>query len=307
MLVTIILTCYKQEKFIEKTILSVINQKYNNRELLIWDDSPDDNCRKIISKFVKKYPKKIYAWHHNPNKWIVGNMQFLIDQRNKKSEYIAFLEWDDCLFPEYLEKKLSIFNKYPDVKLVYNEVTTVNEDSRIISEKSLKKWNAKFCRKWKISYEKLISEPYYSSRSSLMVRSEVFNNYTIFSKNLWYKTLISDIYFYNQIANNENIYGIEEPLLYYRVHWNSTSRSVYNSISLYLDMINYINYLFEQWFINPSIYKKQICKHSLIIALVALKKSFWISTFITLKMLGKECVNFLRYRYISCVNAIKHK
>ena len=44
MLVTIILTCYKQEKFIEETILSVINQKYDNWESLVGDDILDDNC-----------------------------------------------------------------------------------------------------------------------------------------------------------------------------------------------------------------------------------------------------------------------
>lgn len=161
MKISIILTCYLQEKFIEKSIFYVINQKNNNRELLIWDDSPNDNCRNIILKYVKKYPDKIFAWHHNPNKWIVNNMLFLISQIDKKSEYVAFLEWDDCLSSEYLEKKLNIFNKYPYVKLVYNEVTTVNEDSRIISERYLKKCGAKFCKKWRI-VQILFSERYLS-------------------------------------------------------------------------------------------------------------------------------------------------
>lgn len=55
MLVTIILTCYKQEKFIEETILSVVNQRYKNRELLIGDDFPDDSCkdRVLLIWFVK--------------------------------------------------------------------------------------------------------------------------------------------------------------------------------------------------------------------------------------------------------------
>lgn len=304
MLISIVLTCYKQEKFIEETILSVIKQKYENRELLIWDDSPDDKCRNIISKYIKKYPDRIKAWHHNPNKWIVNNMQFLLNQRNKKSEYVAFLEWDDCLFPEYLDKKLEVFQNYPNVKLVYNELTAIDENSWVVVEKLLKSQKIKFCKKWKISYEKLIKQFHYKSWSSLMVLSEVFNQYTICCNSLWYRNLISDIYFFNQIAHNDDIYWIEEPLVYYRFHWDSVTWANGAMMFFNLDLIKYVTYLFEQKLIDSSFYKNYVCHcYSGIIAII-IKESFRVSYCKTLKMFIVLCVDGVKRIYKKCINSI---
>lgn len=296
MLVSIILTCYKQEKFIEETIVSVINQKYENRELLIWDDSPDDNCRKIISKYVKKYPHKIKAWHHNPNKWIVDNMQFLIEQRDKKSEYIAFLEWDDCMFPEYLEKKLNIFTKYPNVQLVYNELTTINEESKVIEKKYLK-WHAKcFYKKGKMPYDKLVSETIYVSRSTLMVRSENIDKYELVPIFISDHIIISDIYFFNQIAQNEDIYWIEDPLIYYRISNSSVSKSVTWGIKYFLQLIEYYTYLLNQWWISESTFKEWTNRRYLLISTTSMKKSLSLWIFSTIRIFLSEYIVAIKAR-----------
>ena len=90
--VSVITTTYKHQDFIAQTIESVLDQSYTNRELFIGDDSPDDATWNIIQDYVKKYPKKIKARHHNPNKGIVANMNFLMQQSSLDAEYISFLE-----------------------------------------------------------------------------------------------------------------------------------------------------------------------------------------------------------------------
>jgi glycosyltransferase involved in cell wall biosynthesis len=89
---SIITTTYKHEKFIAQTIESIISQSFDSWELLIGDDSPDDATWEIIEQYREKYPDKIKAWHHTPNKGIVENMNFLLSQVDPGSEYIAFLE-----------------------------------------------------------------------------------------------------------------------------------------------------------------------------------------------------------------------
>ena len=66
--VSIITTTYKHQDFIAQTIESVLAQTFTDRELLIGDDSPDDATWNIIQDYVKRYPEKIKARHHNPNK-----------------------------------------------------------------------------------------------------------------------------------------------------------------------------------------------------------------------------------------------
>jgi len=90
--ISIITTTYKHQDFIAQTIESVLAQTYTDWELLIGDDSPDNATWDIIQKYVDKYPDKIKAWHHSPNKGIVDNMNFLIEEASDESDYISFLE-----------------------------------------------------------------------------------------------------------------------------------------------------------------------------------------------------------------------
>ena len=287
-LVSIILTCYKQERFIDETILSVINQSFSDWELLIWDDSPNDECWCIISKYTKKYPDKIKAWHHNPNKWIVDNMTFLLNQRNKKSEYIAFLEWDDRMYPDYLEKKISIFNKYPSTWLVYNELTTIDEKWRVTEPNYIKQYVKTFYKKGKMSYNKLVSETIYMSWSSLMVRSNIVDKYGLVCSFLWKENIISDIYFFNQVAHKEDIYWIESPLIYYRIQNDSTSKSINGGIKYFLQLIEYYSFLFNKWDISENIYKKWIHRRYFLIFTRSLKQCLMLWTFQTIKLFIAE-------------------
>ena len=66
--ISIITTTYNHQNFIKKTIDSVVDQSYQNRELLIGDDSPNEETWNIIQTYIEKYPEKIKAWHHIPNK-----------------------------------------------------------------------------------------------------------------------------------------------------------------------------------------------------------------------------------------------
>jgi teichuronic acid biosynthesis glycosyltransferase TuaG len=91
-LVSIITTSYKHEKFIKDTIESILSQTFSDWELLIGDDSPNDETRNIIQHYVKKHPDKIRARHHSPSKHIVGNTNFLLSKTSVDSQYLTFLE-----------------------------------------------------------------------------------------------------------------------------------------------------------------------------------------------------------------------
>jgi glycosyltransferase involved in cell wall biosynthesis len=113
--ISIITTTYRHEKFIARTIESILGQSFVDWELLIGDDSPDDTTWNIIENYTTKYPDKIRAWHHVPNKGIVENTNFLFEKMSVDSEYVAFLEGDDMWTPDYLQKKLDIWAQYPEL------------------------------------------------------------------------------------------------------------------------------------------------------------------------------------------------
>ena len=54
---SIVIPTYNRANFIEQTILDIINQSYDNWELIIIDDGSTDNTKEVVSKFThdKKY------------------------------------------------------------------------------------------------------------------------------------------------------------------------------------------------------------------------------------------------------------
>ena len=53
-LVSIIMNCYNGEKYLEESLKSVINQSYQNWELIFWDNLSEDNSKKIFEKYKDK-------------------------------------------------------------------------------------------------------------------------------------------------------------------------------------------------------------------------------------------------------------
>lgn len=230
MKVSIIIPTYNHKNFIAETIESILAQTYCDWELLIGDDSPNIESRKIIKEYTKKYPKKIKAWHHNINKWIVGNINFLISKSSSDSSYIAFLEWDDLYTPDNLDQKIHIFNSHGDVKLVYNDLNFINEKSKIILESLFAYRNISFYQNQIIPSDIFVLCWIWPivSRSSCMIKKEILKYQSVFIRNIIpeKKTYsVSDRDFYFQVATSYKVYGIKKPLTQYRRHANNLSRS----------------------------------------------------------------------------------
>ena len=53
-LVSIIINCHNGEKYLNKSINSVLSQSYKNWEIIFWDNYSSDNSRKIIQSYKEK-------------------------------------------------------------------------------------------------------------------------------------------------------------------------------------------------------------------------------------------------------------
>tara|TARA_X000000950_G_scaffold55108_1_gene65934 strand:- start:5246 stop:6091 length:846 start_codon:yes stop_codon:yes gene_type:complete len=101
-LFSIITVVYNGDKFLEKTICSVINQSYKNFEYIIIDGGSTDKSLKII----KKYEKKIDYWVSEKDNGIYDafNKGMIVS----KGEFIGFINSDDI----YKKNALSIISNY---------------------------------------------------------------------------------------------------------------------------------------------------------------------------------------------------
>ena len=124
-----------------------------------------------------------------------------------------------------------------------------------------------------------------------MVKSDIVEKYQICTPFSWSKTIISDIFFFNQIAHNEDIYWISDPLILYRLHDDSTSWTIKGWIMLNFELVEYTKYLYEQKYINSKLYRKLTNKWFLMISILALRKCLSISKCLTIMNFMKECFN----------------
>ena len=103
-LISVIVNCHNGEKYLEKCISSILNQKYENFEIIFFDNFSSDNSKKILENFKDERIKYFYSDIKFP----------LYQARNeaiKKSSgsLIAFLDVDDWWEEDYLSSKEKFF------------------------------------------------------------------------------------------------------------------------------------------------------------------------------------------------------
>ena len=107
-LVSIITPSYNSAKFIGKTIESVLDQIYQNWEMIVVDDVSLDNSSDIVEKYCKKDNRiRLIKLEKNSGAAVARNRAI----EEAKGRYIAFLDADDMWKPEKLEKQIYFMQK----------------------------------------------------------------------------------------------------------------------------------------------------------------------------------------------------
>ena len=131
-LVSIIMPTYNREAWIGKAIQSIINQNYQNWELIIVDNESSDNTSEVVDCFFHKDERIKY---YNVRKSILpGISEYLNYGINIAcGEFIARLDDDDEWFdPDKLVKQVDFLNKNKDYLLVGGGAIMVNENRKEI-------------------------------------------------------------------------------------------------------------------------------------------------------------------------------
>ena len=122
-LISVYITNYNYEKFIAKSILSVLNQSYKNIELIIIDDGSTDNSKKIIQTFNdSRIVKKMYNQNIGLNK--SNNLAI----KNAKGRYIIRLDADDYFHKNALKTFVDHIRKNINSSLIYPDYYIINEN-----------------------------------------------------------------------------------------------------------------------------------------------------------------------------------
>lgn len=107
-LVSIVMPTYNCEDFVGITLDSVINQTYQNWEVIVIDDCSTDNTAEVVREYIKKDGRiKYHKLEKNSGAAVARNKA--VDLATGK--YIAFLDSDDVWFPDKLTKQISFMEE----------------------------------------------------------------------------------------------------------------------------------------------------------------------------------------------------
>lgn len=123
--VSVICTCYNHEKYVAESIQSVMDQGYQNYELIVVDDGSTDGSVPLIEAFKKKYPAIIFIkLEKNVGICKAFNTAFKICS----GDYIVDLAADDILLPARLSRGIECFLGLAiDYGVVFSDAEWVNE------------------------------------------------------------------------------------------------------------------------------------------------------------------------------------
>ena len=115
-LVSVIVNCFNGEKYLKEALTSVLNQSYENWEIIFWDNRSTDNSKNILNYFKDRRIKYFFDEKHTT----------LYQARNlaiKKSngELLAFIDADDIWEKNKLELQVPIFQN-SKISLVYSNL-----------------------------------------------------------------------------------------------------------------------------------------------------------------------------------------
>ena len=118
--VSVIIPTYNCAEYISDAIASVLNQTYKDIEITVIDDGSSDNTRELLDAYIKKSRIK-YFYQKNRGPGAARNTGI----RNSAGEYVCFLDADDIYDVKSVENRLYVFQKYPELGLVFTDFKKV--------------------------------------------------------------------------------------------------------------------------------------------------------------------------------------
>lgn len=250
-LVTVIIPNYNHAQYLPERIESVLNQSYQNFELLILDDVSSDNSREVIQAYADQHPDKIKTLLNDQNS---GNVfkQWQKGIAEAKGDLIWICESDDFCESNFLGHLIPFFNDQ-SVNLAFGRIQFANHDGSVLlgadgyrehAEPGI--WECTQIRpaaKWfqnGFGINNIIPNVGGCIFRNAPIRKEVWEKATTFS-------ILGDWYLYLELAGAGQI--VFEPLAvaYFRQHEDNTSVVAFKKKSFYEEHHTFMVELCSKW------------------------------------------------------------
>ncbi len=223
-LVSVICLCYNHSRFVKEAVESVLNQTYQNIQLILVDDASTDNSVDVIRQILETNPSIEFI----PITQNMGNCKaFNRGLAKAKGEYIIDLAADDIMIPGKIERQVNHFLLLPEsYGVVFTDAVYVDEWGNYLRDHFQYLFKKKLIDQVPQGdvYAKVLST-YFIPSPTMMVRASVFESLMGYDENLAYE----DFDFWIRSSRNFNYSFLNEKLMKIRRTKKSMSSGWYKN------------------------------------------------------------------------------
>lgn len=219
--VSIALITYNQQDYVGRAIESILNQTYQNFEIIVGDDSSTDETANVVKSYKDK---RIKYFKTDYNIGINGNLNLVANKAT--TDYIFFISGDDKWRRNYVECIVGYFEKMPEIDVLYPQLCAIDKNDKYIKGKDTYFWQTSNKTKEEYIYQGFMDSNILPSPGMAMRRKVVE---TIFP--LPYSLVIFQDYamHIDILTNGFKGYVLDEILVDYRIFDDGRNMSLNNS------------------------------------------------------------------------------
>lgn len=129
--ITLAICAYNCEKYVEETLTCILNQTFQDFDLLIVNDCSTDSSKQIIESCLTKNKRAYTLIDFEVNKGLAAGRHYI--ENHVETKYLLFIDADDCPYPTLVEKLYSKISSDDDLMVVGCYLEFINSKGKKIS------------------------------------------------------------------------------------------------------------------------------------------------------------------------------
>ena len=169
--ISVILPFFNAERTLESAIKSILNQTFQDFELLLVDNNSTDNSFFIAENFAEK-DSRIYLLKEE-KQGVANAMNCGL--QNARGKFLARMDADDISMPQRLEKQVQFLNNNPEIGLIGTKVKYVSHNKNTAGFERFVEWANSFYSSKEIELNRFVEIPIINP--TILFRRELFEKY----------------------------------------------------------------------------------------------------------------------------------
>lgn len=219
-MISVIIPSYNHENYIKDAIDSILNQTFQDFEIIIIDDGSSDNTKNVLGKYDDSRITLICQENQGAHNAINRGLML------SKGTFISILNSDDFFEKKYFESAVRYLENNQDVDFISSDINIVDENSNKLGVKkswyNMLPWEVSNPEKSMLSYnsyvKSLVVSNFISTTTNMFFRRTILDSVGLM-RNLRF---VHDWDFALRVAKKHKMHHLSLPLVNYRIHGNNT-------------------------------------------------------------------------------------